>query len=345
MAKERVMERETPGNDEQSVGEQATAWIVRQDRGLDADEMVAFQRWMAGDASHARAYEHRLRAWKSFDVLAARRSTDPTVSGSAKRYWFPRQGTTLAWGAAAALVVLGMVALRRDVRNHPGATPPAPSLAALVASDRRYLSDGSVVDLAPDALLEVDYSPGERRVRLQRGAAHFQVAHDLTRPFVVNTVTGVEVRALGTAFDVWVEAKQVDVRVASGKVQVRSSRVLPPVGGSESEPVVVAGQRIVVPLVGPSTPLDLQTLPPGDRVEAPLPLSCRFERTPLSKVVEELNRWGELQLRVVDPEVDDLPIFGSCRVGHLEAFVRHLEATGELTVEREGSAVRFKRPR
>ena len=82
---------------------------------------------------------------------------------------------------------------------------------------RRELPDGSVVELKSAAEIAVDYNDAMRNVALLRGAAHFKVAKDLSRPFVVRT-GGVEVRAVGTEFTVDLGQTSVEIAVEEGRV-------------------------------------------------------------------------------------------------------------------------------
>ncbi|MGH7956064.1 MAG: iron-containing alcohol dehydrogenase, partial [Opitutaceae bacterium] len=76
---------------------------------------------------------------------------------------------------------------------------------------------GSVVELNVDADILVDFSPVRRAVRLVRGEAHFTVATDAARPFVVSA-GGVEVRAVGTGFAVHFAPQEIAVLVTEGQV-------------------------------------------------------------------------------------------------------------------------------
>ena len=73
-----------------------------------------------------------------------------------------------------------------------------PVIAAAVGYESRALDDGTVVELNGGAEIEVQFTAAERRLRLVRGEAHFQVAKNPLRPFVVEA-GGVAVRAVGTA--------------------------------------------------------------------------------------------------------------------------------------------------
>jgi transmembrane sensor len=59
-------------------------------------------------------------------------------------------------------------------------------------------------------------------VVLERGEAHFQVAKNPARPFVV-VARGVEIRAVGTAFSVGLESTRVEVLVTEGQVAVETA--------------------------------------------------------------------------------------------------------------------------
>ena len=61
------------------------------------------------------------------------------------------------------------------------------------------LDDGSRVSLNTDSRIAILYSDGERRVRLDRGEAMFEVARNPARPFVV-IAGNKSVTAIGTSF-------------------------------------------------------------------------------------------------------------------------------------------------
>ena len=220
----------------------AADWIVRHDRGLAPQEEADFQAWLAAAPEHAAVFAERRRLWASFDAVAEQPVAVTTNVGWRSRLWI--------WAVPAGLAtaMAALVAWTPRIREIQPLAPAAPTLAlaALVPAERRFLADGSIIDLGPDAIVEIDVVASERRVRLRRGAAHFQVARDAARPFVVSTAAGVEVHVLGTRFDVWLGAAQVDVRVATGQVQVR--RPGAPGAGATTIPVLGGGQRVVVPL-------------------------------------------------------------------------------------------------
>ena len=102
------------------------------------------------------------------------------------------------------------------------------------------LKDGSRLTLAPESAVAIDYSVGQRQVRILKGSAFFEVQRNPQWPFTVqaqNTLTTV----LGTAFSVDMNEHGSLVSVARGRVRVEDRSRSPAV--SED---LVAGQQLAV---------------------------------------------------------------------------------------------------
>jgi len=111
----------------------------------------------------------------------------------------------------------------------------------------RTLEDGSVVELNHGAEIATHFTPTERRVTLLRGEVTFQVAKESKKPFIV-AVGDVQMRALGTRFNVRCDTQEVQVTVLEGKVRVIIPAD-PTAGRAEgSRQDLDAGQRMVVAL-------------------------------------------------------------------------------------------------
>jgi len=92
----------------------------------------------------------------------------------------------------------------------------APATAIVDLPERQTLPDGSVVELKDDSKIYVAFTPGFRRVALVSGEAHFKVAKNKERPFIV-VIGNVEVRAVGTAFSVQRGDASVEVLVTEAR--------------------------------------------------------------------------------------------------------------------------------
>jgi ferric-dicitrate binding protein FerR (iron transport regulator) len=108
--------------------------------------------------------------------------------------------------------------------------------------------DGTTVELNGESQIAPNFTPAVRRVRLLRGEAHFIVTKDAARSFIVS-VDGVEVRAVGAAFNVRRGSAAVEVLVTVCSVQVEGYVAGAPVAASPVE----AGQRAVVTMPSRTT--------------------------------------------------------------------------------------------
>ncbi|MFO1447860.1 MAG: FecR domain-containing protein [Opitutaceae bacterium] len=258
------------------------------------------------------------------------------------------------WGMASlvvALVVLTGVFWRMPLTVRFGSD--APGRTIVLAPQRQELSDGTIVELRDGTILSHDFSGELRRVTLASGEAHFQVAKNPARPFVV-TAAGVNVRAVGTAFTVQVSASAVEVLVTEGRVAV-AEKPVPQVVAADSPTspgtFVDAGHLAVVSGTGVSgrsssggtivTPLAAAAIEDrlGWRVAR-----IEFSATPLAEAITMLNRNSAVQLTLADPSLANLRISGIVRADNTEALVRLLVVNYEVVAEPfEGRGVVLKR--
>jgi transmembrane sensor len=340
--------------------DEATAWIMRQERGLTAEEQDRFSQWLAEDPRHGAQLARFKRHWQRLETLAewrpehsARPNPDLLKPAPRNRWRVPAALATLAAAAAVA-----WVALTPD--RVPRIPEPRPAVAAVVpaapaeAVVRRELSDGSVVELNRGAVLEERFTAPERRVLLAAGEAHFSVKKDAARPFVV-AAGGVAVRAVGTAFNVRLEAGAVEVLVTEGKVEVaepgrgaESKRVPTEAAPPVPVPVLSAGERAVVSLTPQPEPVRIAVLTPGEieRVLAWQHRLLEFNAAALSEVVAEFNRRNRVQLVLADERLGAERITVSFRTDNVEGFVRLLEAGFGVVATRSGEGeIALRKPR
>lgn len=254
------------------------------------------------------------------------------------------------------------------------------SATAIVTSPRReVLPDGSVVEFKDGARIVTNFSGEFRRVALVRGEAHFEVAKDASRPFIVSA-QGVDVRAVGTAFSVQLGAGAVEVLVTEGRVAVEARNARPD-EGSSALPVATPG--VSSPAAGmvsrPSEPNSptTATLGPGAVLEAghrarirvgePAPevtslaseemvkrLAWRvpqleFSRTPLAEIITLMNHQSRLRGSRPIVIADDasglaqLTLSGFLAADNTAGLVRLLETNFRVRAEDSGDAIRLYR--
>jgi transmembrane sensor len=325
---------------EREVALAASGWIVRTSRGLTAEEQDEYLAWLAADSRHGVWLAKRRQAWSEFDVLTEWRpehSAEPNPDLLAARPQ-RRRGWRLIFPVVLTMAAGLAVALWVSCPWGAGKTEP---VAAVVKGyESRALDDGSVVELNGGAEIVVRFTTEERRVRLVRGEAHFLVAQNPGRPFVVEA-GGVAVRAVGTAFDVLLGGQAVEVLVTEGRVRVDSPS---PAAARRAVPEVAAGQRVVVALAGGEIS-EVTTVSPDEMAQrlAWQPRLLDFSATPLADVAAEFNRRNRTQLVLADPALRLMPIVASFRSDNIDGFVRMLELSAGVSAERNGDTVVLRR--
>src|SRR5467141_3333611 len=168
------------------IDEEAAVWVWRMDSAaVAAADRQAFEAWLRQDPRHRRAAAALSAVWSTLDGLAEAKRDEKiaTFTNTTKLplLHHPQRG----WFAAAAVlaaVAVGAVWLQQG------------------GGESQTLADGSTVTLNTNTILETDLRRRTREIYLRKGEAHFQVAHDRSRPFLVHAGDAV-VRAVGTAFE------------------------------------------------------------------------------------------------------------------------------------------------
>lgn len=327
--------------------EQAAAeWTLRIDRGLTASEQDEYMQWLAEDPRHRRAMAECQWGWDEFDRLAGLQTTrhahvDPDLlkpeadrrrpAPLFRRRWPWLAAVPLAAAAALAVFVFG-----------PEPPPPVPPVAIkrLENLPRRIevvtLPDGSRVHLNHGAAIEAGFTRQERRVRLINGEANFQVTRDAARPFIVES-GGVQVRAVGTAFNVRLTSGAVEVIVTEGRVRLGAGE-----GGTDPAelPLLEARQRGILRLDEPGgvPAIQVATLDPAviERELAWQPRLLDFDAAPLPTIVDAFNRTNRVKLVVGDPALGEVVLSSAFWSDNVEGFVRLMESSFGLQAEWQG---------
>lgn len=318
--------------EDEAAEERASDWAVRRQAGLSPAEEREFQEWRLDPGNFALYAE----AEYALSLLGPRESqadqailADAFVRTEAAAGWRGRERRILrlgGWGlAAAACVALGFWLAVWDV------APAGPSTAVVVQPQVQQLADGSRVELNVQADLQVEFSENTRAVRLLRGEAHFVVAKDVSRPFVVS-VGPVQVRAVGTAFNIRYSPDSVAVLVTEGKVRVSEEAAAGDLGKAAD---LAAGHQAVIPLtIAASDPVVAAMSEDDIRLQTSW-RKTRFELTDatLGETVRLFNRRGRTQLVIDGDELRERRISGIFWADDPEKFADLLAATMDIAVE------------
>lgn len=327
------------------IEEEAAQWTWRlDDEAFTAADQQAFEAWLHQDARHRRVFEEMSKVWSALDGFAeTKRREMITAFAPASPL---AGGAPASWRMSAAAAVLVLVAagfwwLRQGNEIQ--------TLATAVGQQRNVpLVDGSIVTLNTNTIVEIDLSRSLRQIYLRKGEAHFQVAHDRSRPFLVHAGDAV-VRAVGTEFEVRLRSDQhVDIMVNEGRVEVQAGT---PAGAPQASGV--ASQSAIRALAAGE---ELSTASTGYAVQrvSPAQLSSEmawregaiiFDGQPLARAIAEIERYTDARIVVTDPDIAALRVGGRFRTDDVPGFFQGLEAALPVSVRRTSDGVVYVEPR
>lgn len=333
--------------EDEEILELAAEWRARKDAGLTPAEEQELIRWLEADPKHEDYFHQMGSTWDFMDIaqeadpsrLGLSEETRAKVEGRKVVNRIPGWSVGLAAAAALAFAWIGWTTWLRPPDSPEGQFQQSAEVASGFIK-RMDLPDGSVIRMNSNSHVEVTYSETERAVTLVRGEAHFEVAKNPQRPFVVSA-RGAAVRAVGTAFNVALKHDSVEVLVTSGKVSVAP----PPepaflhakATAPEGPAFLVAGEKMVLPLLAETTPVKA-TLAATDMAQA---LSWQdrrleFDAAPLSEIVGEFNRFNVHQIVIAgtSPELARMEFAGSFRADDPETFIKLIRTRTSIAVER-----------
>lgn len=334
--------------DRPAVEREAAEWLVRldSDEPLAAEELRLLQLWMGRSSAHRSELVELARLWNKLNLL-----TELAVPLGSVRRDRPASRARLRHGFAAVTVLVAvLVSTALLVSGRPPGKTPVNGLYTTTVGEQRTITlpDGSAVMLNTNTRLRVRYSLDFRDVILLQGEAHFTVVPDTT-PFRVFAGAG-QIRAVGTAFSVYLREDAVSVTVAEGTVVL-----------AHLNPEQTPGQSASAANGGEVTDLGILTAgqeatinSPGSNGAAPAALSnvrqvnqhdmsrrlawthgmLLFSGEPLEYAVREIGRYTTMRIRIPDPEVRSIRIGGRFPVGETEQMLQALEKNFGLRITR-----------
>ncbi|MBE9461244.1 FecR family protein [Dyadobacter subterraneus] len=208
--------------------------------------------------------------------------------------------------AASLLIGLGFYFLNQRSEN---ISPIAASnIQKEVISDTIYfqnneprmvmhkLPDGSSVWMHADAAISYPKKfQNDKRTVTFSGEGFFDIAHDKTRPFLIQSGE-VKIKVLGTRFNVKAREKQkmLEVSVVSGSVSVTAP------GEKNTQEVILKPQQKAF-FEPKSKRLTFFEIPSQTKKEIFEPVTIVFEETRLTSVIQQLEQRFETHILLVNP--------------------------------------------
>ncbi|MDE1914462.1 MAG: FecR domain-containing protein [Sphingomonadales bacterium] len=285
---------------------EAIRHLLALENGASEAERAQAERWIAASPAHAVAFAQARAAWRATAELDA----EPEVGSCDIAPAFAhssRRGVLLGAAGALGMALAAMAGFRlwRDRQLHTTGIGETRDLS---------LPDGSHVALNSDSALEVAYTPQRRLLKLRRGEAFFDVAHNPARPFDVE-VGDTTLRALGTAFNVRDRGAVVELTVAHGVVGVRE-------GLSALHKVPAGNFAIIHPGAVAVAAYDAAGL---SQKTAWREHTIELNGSSLAQAVEEFNRYRVSPIVIGDQRVAALRVGGRFQTDESGLFIESVE--------------------
>jgi transmembrane sensor len=300
----------------------ASEWVQRLNESSAEELADQWMQWCGADPMNLPAFEQMQRLWNAFPETKAKTLHPPAV---VNRLEHPTGLIALAASVVLLIGVAGWFAWHYSDEQ---------VLDTATGEQRRItLADGSHLDLAPGSRVITHFTLTKRDLRLDRGQAFFQVAHNATRPFIVHA-NNLTVTAVGTEFDVRISPSNTAVTVGEGRVTV-----VPDVegtgSGSRANTEIVrasVGQR--VSFSKSAHQLSVATVDPkvaGAWRDGTL----QFVGEPLEDVINAINRYTASQI-LVAPAFQQTRFTGTVSPSKVRDWLKALEHIYPVEVVDQG---------
>lgn len=332
--------------------EEAAAWFAKM-RGPDAEaSRDAFDAWLARGALHRRAYNRAAEIFAMGKLLGDDQAKTPMASGRTIKHRHQLRLFAASSVAVLLLFAVGLwLSLHSPIDDRPSRSPTAengagrPSRAVRMATadgETRTvrLEDGSLLILASGTSVAAILGPRVRRLRLDRGAARFDVAPE-PRPFIVEAGGG-SVVARGTIFEVRLDDnRRVSVRLIEGVVDVtlptrpadseaRTPQRLRP---GEVVSFATANQRSADGSAG------AQDGSAAVSRAAAAQSAREFDRVRLAALIAEANRGTARPIRLTNPADGERQVSGRFRIDDSDLLAERVAALFNLAIDRRDPGV------
>lgn len=194
------------------------------------------------------------------------------------------------------------------------------------------LPDNSKISLDANTSINVKYYKDKRVVKLSDGKAIFDVTSNKTQPFIINTKR-INVKVLGTKFEVVNLENKLQVNVLEGKVQVSKA---------------LDDKELAIVTKGQSLQLDNNAnLISQNSVNIEKMFQWRegkysFKQTSLNEVLNEFSKHLDINIVFEKNKAKFYPISGNFDVKHFDDFIKVLPMIHPVKVVKKDNMIVIK---
>ncbi|WP_286235313.1 FecR family protein [Thalassotalea sediminis] len=318
------------------IDEEASIWLVRLDNGnLSEQSRKELKAWLAADERHPAALKAMADIWDDMDEIL--NNLDGKVSTKKVSLWsiFKPLSQPVMLAASISFVALILwMTMSLDVKKSSYITIKGQQLETT-------FDDGSIIHLNTNSHIETEFSDEKRIVKLIKGEALFEVAHDANRPFIVYVGDRL-VQAIGTEFVIHVKPENIQVTVTDGKVKMSKVQGESSIADikamnnaviKKGDVYLTKGEKAIV--TGNEKPTLMKIA--SDNMTRELSWlngKLIFDNESLFDVIEEINRYIDVTIVLKESSLHDLKISGRFDLGDSDALIEALELSFNIKSQR-----------
>ena len=298
---------------------------------LPPEERDRVEAWINADAANRHYFESIRTAWQKTSL-----EVDVSVISEDAEWAFFRERLAdkptpkiirLKWVRMAVAAVLTGVIATVVLWSTAGKEHIENRIIAEAVADTSTLPDGSVITLNKRSSLVYDeeFGKDERSVHLE-GEAFFAVAHDKQKPFLVKA-GDVEIKVVGTSFNVRTTSGITEVIVETGLVQVRKADGFVELSPGEKITSVSGRSLLVKEMVKDSLYNYYRTKK----------FECRG--TPLWQLAEKLNEAFNVNITIREKDLRGYLLTGTFENVSLTELLELIGHTLNIKVDQKGNEI------
>ncbi len=310
-----------------TIDDEASLWLVRLDNGnLSAQSRKELKAWLAADERHQIALKAMADVWSDIDEVLMMISDEKSSKNvSLWPILTPVFKPMMLAASISFLAIFIWLAMPVSVEKH--------SYATLVGQQMdTTFEDGSIIHLNTNSHIETEFSDEKRIIKLIKGEALFEVAHDANRPFIVYAGDRL-VQAIGTKFVVHFESENIHVTVTDGKVKMSKMalntklseiRELNSATIQKDDIFIAKGEKVIA---GSNQIPKLTHIKAENIIRELSWLDGKliFDNERLFDVIKEINRYDKIEIVLKDPSLHNIKISGRFDLGDSEALIEAIE--------------------
>lgn len=315
----------------QKLQNEVSYWISLEKEGVDLNKNKLFQSWLKKDLKNEIAFEEEKSFFSSINSLPKDFLEDLKQDVKENRQRInKRKKFMISFGsflsAACILFVLYFSF------NFNSMTYSKEYLSSNKIRQNLVLPDNSKISLDTNTSIKIELYKDRREIYLSQGKGFFDVSSNKNRPFIIKT-NHVNVKVIGTKFEIINKDKSFEVNVLEGKVRVSNKK-------DRLIALVSKNQKLILDRY-----FNLKSLEKTASKDIALWNQGKFyfKQETLKNVIKKFSKYNDLEVLIEDKSIKNLPITGSFDSKEFEKIINVLPLIHPVKIEKKEGKILIKR--